>query len=65
MTFSYEDENGIFKSNFSKMKTYVFWSKKGNNKAVWTELKAESVEAVKEWAEQNNVKITSEISEKK
>jgi len=47
------------------MKTYQFWSKtKNNNRETWTELKAASKEAVKEWAKKNKVEITSSITTK-
>ena len=46
------------------MKTYQFWSKT-TGQEVYTELKANSVKEVKDWAKENGVTITSSITKKK
>ena len=46
------------------MKTYSFWSKTTGQEVI-TELKANSVKEVREWAKENGVTITSRITIKK
>ena len=38
-------------------KVYQFWSRRGNNPWVSTEITADSVESVLRWAAENNVEI--------
>lgn len=49
----------------SKIKTYVFWAKKGDDKLTWTEFKATSIKEVRQWAKDNGVTIDEPIKLKK
>lgn len=49
----------------TKIKTYIFWSQKGDNILTFTEFKAAHINEVRQWAKSNGVKIDGRIKLKK